>query len=69
MIVGDNIPYPQCHQWVTGVMDRLIADHPDFVFTNSTRPRFGDDGDEMPNSYLGIWDALSQQRHRHPRHP
>jgi peptidoglycan/LPS O-acetylase OafA/YrhL len=59
-IVGDDIPYPQCHQWVSAVMDRLVADHPDYVFTNSTRPRFGDVGDEMPASYVGIWDVLSQ---------
>jgi peptidoglycan/LPS O-acetylase OafA/YrhL len=59
-IVGDDIPYPQCHQWVSAVMDKLVADHPDYVFTNSTRPRFGDIGDEMPASYVGIWDILSQ---------
>ncbi|HXA11963.1 MAG TPA: SGNH hydrolase domain-containing protein, partial [Mycobacterium sp.] len=29
-------------------------------FTNSTRPRFGRHGDEMPSSFLGIWDALSR---------
>jgi hypothetical protein len=59
-IVGDDIPYPQCHQWVSAVMDKLVVDHPDYVFTNSTRPRFGDIGDEMPESYVGIWDILSQ---------
>jgi peptidoglycan/LPS O-acetylase OafA/YrhL len=60
LIVGDNIPYPQCRQWVQDVMNKLISDHPDFVFTNSTRPRFGLLGDEMPSSFLGIWDALSR---------
>jgi peptidoglycan/LPS O-acetylase OafA/YrhL len=60
LIVGDNIPYPQCRQWVQDVMNKLITDHPDFVFTNSTRPRFGLRGDEMPSSFLGIWDALSR---------
>ncbi len=60
LIVGDNIPYPQCRQWVQDVMTKLITDHPDFVFTNSTRPRFGRHGDEMPSSFLGIWDALSR---------
>lgn len=60
LIVGDNIPYPQCHQWVQDVMNKLINDHPDFVFTNSTRPRFGRRGDEMPSSFLGIWDTLSR---------
>ncbi|HEY7054017.1 MAG TPA: acyltransferase family protein [Mycobacterium sp.] len=59
-IVGDDIPYPQCRQWVDAVMDRLVAQRPDFVFTNSTRPRFGQPGDEMPASYGGIWDRLSR---------
>ncbi|HZQ32540.1 MAG TPA: acyltransferase family protein [Mycobacterium sp.] len=59
-IVGDNIPYPQCKQWVDTVMDKLVADRPDYVFTNSTRPRFNAPGDEMPASYLGIWDVLSR---------
>jgi hypothetical protein len=59
-IVGDDIPYPQCHEWVSAVMDKLVAARPDYVFTNSTRPRFGDIGDEMPPSYVGIWEMLSQ---------
>jgi peptidoglycan/LPS O-acetylase OafA/YrhL len=60
LIVGDNIPYPQCHEWVEDVMDKLLADHPAYVFTNSTRPRNSSPGDVMPASYLGIWDAFSR---------
>jgi peptidoglycan/LPS O-acetylase OafA/YrhL len=60
LIVGDNIPYPQCHDWVQDAMARLLADHPAYVFTNSTRPRGGAPGDVMPASYLGIWDMLSR---------
>jgi len=29
------------------------------VFTNSTRPRTAQHGDVMPDSYLGIWQVLS----------
>jgi peptidoglycan/LPS O-acetylase OafA/YrhL len=60
LIVGDNMPYPQCHEWVQKVMAKLVNDHPDYVFTNSTRPRDAVPGDMMPSSYLGIWDALSR---------
>ncbi|MBV8350298.1 MAG: acyltransferase, partial [Mycolicibacterium sp.] len=59
IIVGGNIPYPQCRQWVDKVMSKLVADHPDYVFTNSTRPRTAQHGDVMPESYLGIWQVLS----------
>ncbi|MCG5433525.1 acyltransferase [Mycobacterium sp. MYCO198283] len=59
-IVGDNIPYPACHDWVEHVMDALVADHPDFVFTNTTRPKFNADGDTIPASYTGIWDILQR---------
>ncbi|MBV9089248.1 MAG: acyltransferase [Mycobacteriaceae bacterium] len=59
LIVGGNIPYPQCHQWVNKVMSKLVTDRPDFVFTNSTRPRTAQHGDVMPTAYLGIWQILS----------
>lgn len=52
-------PYPQCHEWVQTAMPQLIADHPDYVFTTTTRPRLDQDGDFVPESYLGIWDQLS----------
>jgi peptidoglycan/LPS O-acetylase OafA/YrhL len=58
LIVG-SIPYPQCHDWVDAVMSKLVADRPDYVFTNSTRPRGTTHGDLMPTSYLGIWQILS----------
>ncbi|MBB4854644.1 peptidoglycan/LPS O-acetylase OafA/YrhL [Mycobacteroides chelonae] len=60
-IAGSNDPYPDCKKWVDEVMSRLIQEHPDYVFTTTTRPRsaFGD-GDVMPDSYLGIWSTLDQ---------
>jgi peptidoglycan/LPS O-acetylase OafA/YrhL len=60
LIMGDNSPYPQCHGWVQAVMAKLVADHPDFVFTTSTRPWNTKPGDVMPASYLGIWQTLSE---------
>jgi peptidoglycan/LPS O-acetylase OafA/YrhL len=60
LIVGGNLPYPQCHEWVEKVMNKLVGDHPDYVFTNTTRPRNTEPGDVMPASYLGIWDMLSR---------
>ncbi|GAB2644535.1 hypothetical protein GCM10027169_10610 [Gordonia jinhuaensis] len=53
-------PYPQCHDWVVRVMDRIIADRPDAVFTNSTRPRDGiTGGDAVPADYLPIFGQFS----------
>jgi hypothetical protein len=60
LVMGDNRPYPKCHQWNERVMPRLLADKPDYVFTTSTRPWNIKDGDVMPSSYLGIWDTLSR---------
>ena len=60
VIVGDNIPYPECKQWVDDVMERIISDRPDYVFTNSTRPWVIRPGDVMPASYVGIWEAFSR---------
>ena len=40
-------------------MPKLIADHPDFVFTTSTRPWNIKPGDVMPSIYIGIWQTLS----------
>lgn len=62
LVMGDNRPYPKCHQWNERVMPRLLADKPDFVFTTSTRPWNIKDGDVMPSTYLGIWETLSQNR-------
>jgi peptidoglycan/LPS O-acetylase OafA/YrhL len=58
-VMGDNRPYPGCHEWNERVMPKLIADHPDFVFTTSTRPWNIKPGDVMPATYIGIWQALS----------
>ncbi len=59
LVMGDNRPYPKCRQWNDKVLPRLIADHPDFVFTTSTRPWNIKPGDTMPGTYIGIWQALS----------
>ena len=59
LVMGDNRPYPGCRVWNNRVMPKLIADHPDFVFTTSTRPWNIKPGDVMPSHYIGIWQALS----------
>jgi len=59
LIMGNNAPYPQCRQWVQTTMAKLVADHPDFVFTTSTRPWNIKKGDVMPATYIGIWQTLS----------
>ena len=59
LVMGDNRPYPGCHEWNARVMPKLIADHPDFVFTTSTRPWNIKPGDVMPSTYIGIWQTLS----------
>lgn len=61
-VMGDNRPYPKCRQWNDVVMSKLIADHPDFVFTTSTRPWNIKPGDVMPGFYIGIWQTLSDNR-------
>ncbi len=59
LVMGDNRPYPKCHTWNERVMNKLIADHPDYVFTTATRPWNIKAGDVMPGTYVGIWQALS----------
>ncbi|MCB0948996.1 MAG: acyltransferase [Mycobacterium sp.] len=59
LVMGNNRKYPECHLWNQRVMPRLIADHPDYVFTTSTRPWNIKPGDVMPSGYLGIWQDLS----------
>jgi peptidoglycan/LPS O-acetylase OafA/YrhL len=59
LVMGDNRPYPGCRVWNNRVMPKLVADHPDFVFTTSTRPWNIKPGDVMPSFYIGIWQALS----------
>jgi peptidoglycan/LPS O-acetylase OafA/YrhL len=59
LVMGDNRPYPGCHEWNERVMPKLISDHPDFVFTTSTRPWNIKPGDVMPSTYIGIWQTLS----------
>ncbi|MGV9710152.1 acyltransferase family protein [Gordonia sp. NPDC003424] len=53
-----GVPYPQCHDWVMRVMQKVIADKPDAVFTNSTRPRDYEPGDWMPPTYSPIFDEF-----------
>lgn len=59
LIMGNNAPYPECHQWVEKTMTDLVNDRPDFVFTTSTRPWNIKPGDVMPAGYVGIWDILN----------
>jgi peptidoglycan/LPS O-acetylase OafA/YrhL len=59
LIMGNNAPYPQCHEWVPRTMAKLVADHPDYVFTTSTRPWNIKPGDVMPGTYIGIWQTFS----------
>ena len=59
LVMGDNRPYPKCHTWNDAVMKKIIADHPDFVFTTATRPWNIKPGDVMPGTYVGIWQTLS----------
>ena len=59
LVMGDNRPYPNCREWNAKVMPRLITDHPDYVFTTSTRPWNIRDGDVMPGFYVGIWQDFA----------
>ncbi|BDX32534.1 acyltransferase [Mycobacterium antarcticum] len=59
LVMGDNRPYPKCREWNQKVMPRLLADHPDYVFTTSTRPWNIKDGDVMPSFYVGIWQDFA----------
>ncbi|ANI39847.1 acyltransferase 3 [Mycolicibacterium vaccae ATCC 25954] len=59
LVMGNNNPYPKCREWNDRVLPKIIADHPDYVFTTSTRPWNIKPGDVMPSSYLGIWQELS----------
>jgi peptidoglycan/LPS O-acetylase OafA/YrhL len=59
LVMGDNRSYPKCHTWNEAVMKKIIADHPDFVFTTATRPWNIKPGDVMPGTYVGIWQTLS----------
>ncbi|MCV7279429.1 acyltransferase [Mycolicibacterium flavescens] len=59
LVMGDNRPYPKCHEWNQRVMSEIIDDRPDYVFTTSTRPWNIRAGDVMPSTYVGIWRELS----------
>lgn len=59
LVMGNNDPYPECAEWVPKAIDAVIADHPDFVFTTSTRPWNIKPGDVMPGTYVGIWQTFS----------
>jgi peptidoglycan/LPS O-acetylase OafA/YrhL len=59
LVMGDNRPYPKCHEWNERVMAKIIADRPDYVFTTATRPWNIKPGDVMPGTYTGIWRQLS----------
>jgi peptidoglycan/LPS O-acetylase OafA/YrhL len=59
LVMGDNRPYPKCREWNQRVMPELLAAHPDYVFTTSTRPWNIKDGDVMPGFYIGIWQRFA----------
>lgn len=50
-----GVPYPGCFDWVQRVMPQIIADRPDAVFTNTTRPRDNASGDWVPPTYVPIF--------------
>jgi peptidoglycan/LPS O-acetylase OafA/YrhL len=58
-VMGNNDPYPECRDWVPKAVAAVVADHPDFVFTTSTRPWNIKPGDVMPGTYVGIWQTFS----------
>lgn len=66
-VLGDDTPtrsggspYPECSQWRESTMAAVEQDRPDFVFTTTTRPSETSDaiGDEVPESYLAVFDWL-----------
>jgi peptidoglycan/LPS O-acetylase OafA/YrhL len=59
LVMGDNRPYPKCRTWNDAVMNRIVTDRPDYLFTTATRPWNIRAGDVMPGTYVGIWQALS----------
>jgi peptidoglycan/LPS O-acetylase OafA/YrhL len=62
LVMGDNRPYPKCRDWNKRVMPQLLADHPAYVFTTSTRPWNIKDGDVMPGFYTGIWQRFADAK-------
>ena len=59
LVMGNNAPYPECRDWVPKAMAQVVADHPDYVFTTSTRPWNIKPGDVMPGTYIGIWQTFA----------
>lgn len=55
-----GVPYPQCHDWAQRAVAKVIADKPDAVFTNSTRPEDSGSGDWVPDTYLPIFDDFAK---------
>ncbi len=53
-----GVPYPECYDWGQRVIEEIIADKPDAVFTNSTRPRDYKPGDWVPPDYVPIFDRF-----------
>jgi peptidoglycan/LPS O-acetylase OafA/YrhL len=50
-----------CDEWSMEVLQRLEQDRPDWVFTTSTRPNPYDIGDITPDSYVRVWQYLSDR--------
>ncbi|KIQ11071.1 acetyltransferase [Rhodococcus sp. MEB064] len=54
-----DLPYPDCRDWSSDVLDILASDRPDWVFTTSTRPSPTEFGDVTPDAYLDVWARFS----------
>ncbi|WP_338891689.1 acyltransferase family protein [Rhodococcus sovatensis] len=51
--------YPDCLDWTQTVMSEVEQLGPDYVFTTSTRPREGGQGDYTPDFYVNVWNELT----------
>ncbi|NKU16149.1 acyltransferase, partial [Rhodococcus hoagii] len=56
---GPDAPVGECEEWTFDVLDAVAASRPDIVFSTSTRPRPGAAGDYTPDTYLALWQALT----------
>ncbi|QCB51440.1 acyltransferase [Rhodococcus sp. PAMC28707] len=57
-MLGDS-EYPGCLDWSDSVLGEIERSKPDYVFTNSTRPRPDGPGDVTPDSYVQVWAQLA----------
>ncbi|WP_420881618.1 acyltransferase family protein [Rhodococcus sp. (in: high G+C Gram-positive bacteria)] len=52
-------PVGECEEWTFEILDAMAAARPDIVFSTSTRPRPGTPGDYTPDTYIALWQALT----------